>query len=155
MSEIRSPSFNSILTKIFQSLSISAPLPRPKLTLFLTTAADAHFDALPDCPSPRTTAHGITETEIYEALGLAYIPPELRQDGTSVAAAKNSTLPDLVEFTDLRGDLHAHTDWSDGRNTLQEIVAASGKQKVLNTSLLPTIRFSSTVANGLESATTP
>ena len=96
-----------------------------ELTLFLTTAADAHFDALPDYPSPQTTERGITEAEIYEALGLSYNPPELRQDGTSVAAAKDNTLPDLIEFTDLRGDLHAHTNWSDGRQTLQEIVAAA------------------------------
>ena len=120
-----------------------------ELTLFLTTAADAHFDALPDCPSPRTTEHGITETEIYEALGLSYIPPELRQDGASVAAAKDNTLPDLVEFTDLRGDLHAHTDWSDGRNTLQEIVEAA-KAEGLEYFAITDHSVSSTVANGLD-----
>ena len=120
-----------------------------ELTLFLTTAADAHFDALPDCPSPRTTEHGITEAEIYEALGLSYIPPELRQDGTSVAAAKANTLPDLVEFTDLRGDLHAHTDWSDGRNTLQEIVAAA-KAEGLEYFAITDHSVSSIVANGLD-----
>lgn len=120
-----------------------------ELTLFLTTAADAHFDALPDCPSPQTTEHGITEAEIYEELGLAYIPPELRQDGTSVAAAKDNTLPDLVEFTDLRGDLHAHTDWSDGRNTLQEIVAAA-QAEGLEYFAITDHSVSSTVANGLD-----
>ena len=118
-------------------------------TLFLTTPADAHFDALPDCLSPRTTEHGITEAEIYEELGLAYIPPELRQDGTSVAAAKDNTLPDLVELTDLRGDLHAHTDWSDGRNTLQEIVGAA-KAEGLEYFAITDHSVSSTVANGLD-----
>ena len=120
-----------------------------ELTLFLTTAADAHFDALPDCPSPQTTEHGITEAEIYEALGLSYIPPELRQDGTSVAAAKENALPDLVEFTDLRGDLHAHTDWSDGQNTLQEIVAAA-KAEGLEYFAITDHSVSSIVANGLD-----
>ena len=120
-----------------------------ELTLFLTTAADAHFDALPDCPSPQTIEHGITETEIYEELGLSYIPPELRQDGTSVAAAKDNTLPDLVEFTDLRGDLHAHTDWSDGRNTLQEMVEAA-KTEGLEYFAITDHSVSSTVANGLD-----
>ena len=120
-----------------------------ELTLFLTTAADAHFDALPDCPSPRTTERDITEAEIYEKLGLAYIPPELRQDGTSVAAAKDNTLPDLIEFTDLRGDLHAHTDSSDGRNTLQEIVAAA-KAEGLEYFAITDHSVSSTVANGLD-----
>lgn len=120
-----------------------------ELTLFLTTPADAHFEALPDCPSPQTVEHGITEAEIYEGLGLAYIPPELRQDGTSVAAAKDNALPDLVEFTDLRGDLHAHTDWSDGRNTLQEIVAAA-KAEGLEYFAITDHSVSSTVANGLD-----
>ena len=123
--------------------------PTSELTLFLTTAAGAHFDALPDCPSPRTTEHGITEAEIYEELGLSYIPPELRQDGTSVAAAKDNTLPDLVEFTDLRGDLHAHTDWSDGRNTLQEMVEAA-KAEGLDYFAITDHSVSSTVANGLD-----
>ena len=120
-----------------------------ELTLFLTTAADAHFEALPDYPSPQTTEHRITEAEIYEGLGLSYIPPELRQDGTSVAAAKNNTLPDIVEFTDLRGDLHAHTDWSDGRNTLQEMVAAA-KAEGLEYFAITDHSVSSTVANGLD-----
>ena len=120
-----------------------------EVTLFLTTAADAHFDALPDCPSPQTTEHGITEAEIYEELGLSYIPPELRQDGTSVAAAKDNTLPALVEFTDLRGDLHAHTDWSDGRNTLQEIVETATAEG-FEYFAITDHSVSSTVANGLD-----
>ncbi len=120
-----------------------------ELTLFLTTAADAHFDALRDCPSLQTIEHSITETEIYGELGLSYIPPELRQDGTSVAAAKDNTLPDLIEFTDLRGDLHAHTDWSDGRNTLQEIVEAA-KAEGLEYFAITDHSVSSTVANGLD-----
>ena len=117
-------------------------------TLFLTTAADAHFEALPDCPSPQTVESEITEAGIYEALGLSYIPPELRQDATSVAAAKNNTLPDLVELSDLRGDLHAHTDWSDGRNTLQEMVAAA-KAQGLEYFAITDHSGSSVVANGL------
>ena len=119
------------------------------VTRFLTTAADAHFDALPQCPSPRTTEPGITEAEIYEELGLSYIPPELRQDGASVAAAQDNTLPDLVELTDLRGDLHAHTDWSDGRNTLQEVVAAA-KAEGLEYIAITDHSVSSTIANGLD-----
>ena len=120
-----------------------------EVTRFLTTAADAHFDALPDCPSPRTTEPGITEAEIYEGLGLSYIPPELRQDGASVAAAQDNTLPDLVELTDLRGDLHAHTDWSDGRHTLQEVVAAA-KAEGLEYFAITDHSVSSTIANGLD-----
>ena len=120
-----------------------------ELTLFLTTAADAHFEALPDCSSLQTSGHGITEAEIYGALGLSYIPPELRQDATSVAAAQDRTLPVLVECADLRGDLHAHTDWSDGRNTLQEMVAAA-KAENLEYFAITDHSVSSTVANGLD-----
>ena len=119
------------------------------LTLFLTTATDAHFSALPDCSALRTTEPDITETGIYKKLGLSYIPPELRQDGASVAAAKDNTLPKLVEFTDLRGDLHAHTDWSDGRQTLQDMVAAA-QAEGLEYFAITDHSVSSVVANGLD-----
>ena len=120
-----------------------------EITLFLTTAADAHFDALPDCSSLQRTERDITEAGIYEELGLSYIPPELRQDGTSVAAAEDRTLPDLIEFDDLRGDLHAHTDWSDGRHTLQDMVVAA-KAQGLAYFAITDHSVSSTVANGLD-----
>ena len=119
------------------------------LTLFLTTATDAHFSALPNCSPLRTTKPDITEAGIYKKLGLSYIPPELRQDGASVIAAKDGTLPELVEFTDLRGDLHAHTDWSDGRQTLQEMVAAAQVEGLEYFSITDH-SVSSTVANGLD-----
>ena len=124
-------------------------------TLFLTTATDAHIDALSDnsfLGSPTgfwQEARDMTEESIYEKLGLPYIPAELRQDGTSVAAAKAGTLPKLVKFTDLRGDLHAHTDWSDGRHTLQEMVAAA-KAEGLEYFAITDHSVSSTVANGLD-----
>ena len=100
-------------------------------TLFLTTATDKHLTALSKEKSLETdfnATRNLTETEIYNKFGISYIPPELRQDETSVVAAKDNTLPNLVEFTDLRGDLHAHTDWSDGRHTLHEMVEAAHAQ---------------------------
>ena len=123
-------------------------------TLFLTTATDAHFQALPDSPllEPSHFWHetrGTGETEIYEKLGLSYIPPELRHDDASVVAAKTATLPTLIEFSDLRGDLHAHTDWSDGRHTLEEMVAAA-KAQGLAYFAITDHSVSSTVANGLD-----
>ena len=119
------------------------------LTLFLTTATDAHFNALPNGSALQTIEPDITEAGIYKKLGLSYIPPELRQDGTSVTAAKDNTLPELVEFTDLRGDLHAHTNWSDGRQTLQDMVAAA-KAEGLEYFAITDHSVSSTVANGLD-----
>jgi DNA polymerase (family X) len=64
-----------------------------------------------------------TEDEIFERLGLAYIPPELREDQGEFAAAEKGPLPRLIEWTDLKGSLHNHSNWSDGRNTLDEIAA--------------------------------
>ena len=123
-------------------------------TLFLTTATDSHLRALPDNDFLDPTrfwqeTRDVTEVGIYEKLGLPYIPSELRQDSTSVAAAKEGTLPTLVEFADLRGDLHAHTDWSDGRYTLQDMVAAA-KAEGLEYFAITDHSVSSTVANGLD-----
>jgi DNA polymerase (family 10) len=64
------------------------------------------------------------EADIYAALGLDYIEPELREDMGEIEAAELHTLPKLVQESDLRGVLHAHTTWSDGQNTLREMVEA-------------------------------
>ena len=61
------------------------------------------------------------EEDIYARLNLAYIPPELREDHGEFAAAEANSMPRLVEWTDLRGSLHNHSNWSDGRGTLPEI----------------------------------
>lgn len=66
-----------------------------------------------------------TEEEIYERLGLEWIPPELRENQGEVDAAAERRLPALVELKDLRGDLHMHTRESDGRATLEEMAQAA------------------------------
>ncbi len=66
-----------------------------------------------------------TEAELYERLGYAYIPPELRENAGELAAARHGKLPNLVELEDLRGDLHSHTTWSDGRGSLEEMAEAA------------------------------
>jgi len=68
---------------------------------------------------------GITEHEIYEALGLQWIPPELRENNGEIEAAEAGTLPVLIEQTDIRGDVHMHTDATDGRNTIREMAEAA------------------------------
>lgn len=66
------------------------------------------------------------EDALYEFLGYQPIPPELREGGGELEAARRGELPTLVELSDLRGDLHTHTHWSaDGKNTLEEMVAAA------------------------------
>ena len=69
--------------------------------------------------------HFAREEDVYRLLGYDWIPPELREDGGELAAARNGTLPKLVELADLRGDLHTHTTWSDGKDTLEEMVATA------------------------------
>jgi DNA polymerase (family 10) len=68
---------------------------------------------------------GATEADVYAAVGLPWIPPELREDGGELEAAREGRLPRLVEPRDLRGDLHAHTDWSDGHHPLEKLVEAA------------------------------
>ncbi|MHB1557111.1 MAG: DNA polymerase/3'-5' exonuclease PolX [Isosphaeraceae bacterium] len=66
-----------------------------------------------------------TEEELFEALGLAYIPPELREDAGEIEAAEAGKLPKLIESGDLKGTFHCHTDWSDGSATLAEMAQAA------------------------------
>jgi len=61
------------------------------------------------------------EAEVYQRLGLPWIPPELREDQGEVQAASAGRLPELVTLEALHGELHSHTDWSDGQNTIEEM----------------------------------
>ena len=65
------------------------------------------------------TFQAADEEAVYEHLGYAWIPPELRENRGELEAARDGGLPQLVELADLQGDLHMHTDWSDGRATLE------------------------------------
>ncbi len=67
---------------------------------------------------------GTTEEEVYAAVGLAWIPPELREDCGEIEAAAKGPLPRLIEVKDLKGNLHMHSTWSDGKNTIEEMVSA-------------------------------
>ncbi|MHB1293054.1 MAG: DNA polymerase/3'-5' exonuclease PolX [Sulfuricella sp.] len=71
---------------------------------------------------------GENEESVYRAVGLPYIPPELREDRGEIEAAHAGRLPHLVELADLRGDLHVHTRATDGRNTLREMALAAQAQ---------------------------
>ena len=71
---------------------------------------------------------GETEDGIYRALGLAFIPPEMREDRGEIAAAEAGSLPRLVEETDIRGDLHCHTTESDGRDSLEDMLEAARRR---------------------------
>ena len=92
---------------------------------------------------------GKTEQDVYKKLGLVYIPPTMREDRGEVELAQKNKLPAVVEQKDIRGDLHMHTPASDGRNTLEELVAMAqmlGYQYIAVTDHSQ----SSAIANGLD-----
>jgi DNA polymerase (family 10) len=107
------------------------------------TGSQAHNIALREDAVKRglsVSEHGITDTEtdevttcdtehaVYKRLGYEFIEPELREGRGELKAAREGNLPKLVELGDLRGDLHAHTTLSDGRNSLDEM-AAAGRER--------------------------
>ena len=127
-------------------------------TLFATTGTEIHVTRL----NQVAASHDIeavgkrmpdwskdkTESDIYAQLGLSFIAPELRGDADSIEAALADNLPTLIEQEDLRCDLHMHTNWSDGRATLREMVetaASLGHEYIAITDHSEASR----VANGL------
>ena len=78
--------------------------------------------------SGRRRIAGATEEEIYKKLGLAFIPPELREDRGEVTLAAEGKLPRLVTRADIRGDLHVHSDWTDGTAPIEAMAEAAHAQ---------------------------
>ncbi len=68
---------------------------------------------------------GASEKETYRKLGLAFVPPELREDRGEVALAQKNAVPKLVSLSDIRGDLHVHSDWSDGAASIADMAEAA------------------------------
>ena len=66
-----------------------------------------------------------TEEAFYKRLGMAYIPPEIREGQQEIELAEKNALPKLVELSDIKGDLHVHTDWSDGRDSIEAMAQAA------------------------------
>ncbi len=94
---------------------------------------------------------GKTEAEVYRAVGLPFIPPELREDGGEIEAALERRLPTLLSLPDIRGDLQMHTTWSDGAHSLADLaegVRAKGYQYMAVTDHSK----SATVAGGMKDA---
>ena len=71
---------------------------------------------------------GGKEEEVYQALNLPFIPPELREDRGEIEAAQENKLPQLVEYSQIKGDLHLHTKWSDGAHTIRQMAEAAQKR---------------------------
>jgi len=90
-----------------------------------------------------------TESDVYQRLGLSFVPPEMRENQSELARAKSGDFDWIVSLDDIRGDLHVHTNWSDGRFSMEEMVEAAterGLEYIAVTDHSP----SATVANGLD-----
>jgi DNA polymerase (family 10) len=88
--------------------------------------APAPEGAAKDRLDPSLKVPVASEAALYQALGLAYVPPELREDEGELEAARDGTLPqDLVQLADVRGMVHCHTTWSDGRASVEEMARAA------------------------------
>jgi DNA polymerase (family X) len=90
--------------------------------LFTTTGPAAHVAQVQKRRGPRLCA---SEADVYTQAGLAYLPPETRDAADALERAQGSSIPRLVERADIRGDLHMHTIYSDGRDPLRRMVQAS------------------------------
>jgi DNA polymerase (family 10) len=89
-----------------------------------------------------------TEPEVYGELGLAWIEPELREDRGEIEAALEGRLPELVTLSDLKGDCHTHSNWSDGHETI-ETMAQTARRRGYAYQVLTDHSRSLTIANGL------
>lgn len=90
-----------------------------------------------------------TEKEIYKALGLGYIEPELRQGLDEIELAGDGRLPDLINYDDLKGDLQTQTDWSDGSDSIEDMASAARKSGLSYIAITDHTK-SLTIANGLD-----
>jgi DNA polymerase (family 10) len=126
---------------LFERVQVGVRFPSPDeaaAALLLLTGSTTHTDAIrarADDAGLKLTAKGLfefdggrrpatTEADIYAALGLAFVPPEIRNGADDIDRAAAGTLPTLVARADVRGDLHMHTMWSDGRDTVAGMVDA-------------------------------
>jgi DNA polymerase (family 10) len=67
----------------------------------------------------------VTEEEFYHRLGMQYIPPEIREAQGEIEKAEQGSIPNLVQLSDIKGDLHTHTEWSDGHDSIEELALAA------------------------------
>jgi len=91
---------------------------------------------------------GKDEKDVYKALGVPWMPPELRENQGEIDAAIRGKLPKLIELGDIRGDLHVHTNWTDGSNTIEEMADAAEKMGYEYICITDHSK-STTVANGM------
>jgi DNA polymerase (family X) len=128
---IRRPELNDVVERTprrlvarFRTAEVDVRVAPPDeygTVLFTTTGTAAHVSAIRQRSAPGFDA---AEADVYQRAGLPFIAPELREGGEEIEAAHAGRLPALVTRTDIRGDLHMHTTFSDGRDSLREMVSA-------------------------------
>ncbi|HMK45818.1 MAG TPA: PHP domain-containing protein, partial [Methanocella sp.] len=139
----RGERYASITTRYRLNATLRVVLPDDYgMGMVIETGSAAHTDRLKRIASERGASIGPsgyydaegervmipTEEHLYRELGMAYVPPDLREDDGEMEAAFHDTLPDLVTIGDIRGDLHIHTRWSDGTGSIQDMaIAARGR----------------------------
>jgi len=104
---------------------VVSPPERFALQLYISTGSRMHFDLAP-ISANRTNEPRVflTEREIYAEVECQYIPPELREGNDEWALAIENRLPDLLQMSDIKGDLHTHSTWSDGAATIRQMAEA-------------------------------
>jgi len=114
---------------LFDRVQLGVRLPAPESagsTLWRLTGSPAHVAAIGQLARERGVdiSKAATEEELYHRIGFPFIPAEIRDGTDEIAAARDGRLPTLVSRSDIRGDLHMHTSWSDGRDSVEAMVAA-------------------------------
>ncbi len=96
--------------------------------LVMTTGSREHLEPIRPALEKLDCTSVSSEEDVYRLLSLQYIPPELREGRGEIELARRFALPDLVTLGDIKGDLHVHTDWSDGAHSLKEMAAQAAKR---------------------------
>ena len=109
------------------------------------------FRSKEETRDPKLLVRCQTEEEIFQELGLHYLPPEMREDLGEFALAEKEPVPRLIEWSDLKGSLHNHSTWSDGHQTLEQIAKAMGEMGLAYWAITDHSK-SSFQANGLDAA---
>lgn len=95
--------------------------------LFITTGNEVHLEDVKKRISDFDSKHFSSEEEIYQSAGLSFILPELREGINEIELATENKLPQLIEMKEIKGVVHAHSKWSDGNNTIEEMARYSMK----------------------------
>ncbi len=141
-----------VRVRMYDGLEARLHLTSPRMlgsALVLHTGSAAHVERLASLAAARgVELSAATEEGLYQLVGMPWIPPELREDDGEIEAALEGALPKLVEESDLKGDMHCHTHWTDGSNSLEEMARAARARGYAYMALTDHSR-SLTITNGL------